>query len=173
MSNEEKKTPLTPKEKRKEIWRTIKFTLFALSAGAIEFCSYWFMTACIPHPVFTDAQYKWIPLTISLMLSVIWNFTFNRRFTFQSANNVPIAMLKVLGYYAIFGPLSIGFVQLYLIDYLGLQDWELLLKIAVMFVNFVTEFLYQRFFVFGKTIDTNDIAQKEKLKEEQEKTSEK
>ena len=174
MSKKENKTPLSPEEKRKEIWRTIKFTLFSFSAGAIEFCSFWIMTACIPLPVFTEAQYKWVPLTISLTLSVIWNFTFNRKFTFQSANNVPIAMLKVLAYYAVFGPISIGFVQLYLIDYLKLEKWELLLKIAVMLVNFVTEFLYQRFFVFGKTIDTNDIAQKQKEKEliEQEKTSE-
>ena len=174
MSKKENKTPLSPEEKRKEIWRTIKYTLFAISAGAIEFCSFWIMTACIPLPVFTEAQYKWVPLTISLTLSVIWNFTFNRKFTFQSANNVPIAMLKVLAYYAVFGPISIGFVQLYLIDYLKLEKWELLLKIAVMLVNFVTEFLYQRFFVFGKTIDTNDIAQKQKEKElqEQEKTSE-
>lgn len=161
------KSNLTKEEKRKEIWRTIKFLLFSFSAGAIEFCSFWIMTACIPLPVFTQAQYKWVPLTISLALSVIWNFTFNRRFTFQSANNVPIAMLKVLAYYAVFGPLSIGFVQLYLIDYLRLEKWELLLKIAVMFVNLVTEFLYQRWFVFGKSIDTNDIAIKQKEKEKQ------
>ena len=171
MEEKEKKT-LTPKEKRAEFWKTVKFLLFSLSAGAIEFCSFWFMTSCIPHPVFMDAQYKWVPLTISLALSVIWNFTFNRKFTFQSANNVPIAMLKVLAYYLVFGPLSIGFVQLYLIDYLKLEKWELLLKIAVMFVNLVTEFLYQRWFVFGKSIDTNDIAKKRLAKEEQEKTPE-
>ena len=171
MAELEKKT-LSKEEKRKEIWRTIKFLLFSFSAGAIEFCSFWIMTACIPLPVFMEAQYKWVPLTISLALSVIWNFTFNRKFTFQSANNVPIAMLKVLGYYLVFGPLSIGFVQLYLIDYLGLVKWELLLKIAVMFVNLVTEFLYQRWFVFGKTLDTNDIAKKKQAKEEQEKTPE-
>ena len=171
MAELEKKT-LSKEEKRKEIWRTIKFLLFSFSAGAIEFCSFWIMTACIPLPAFMEAQYKWVPLTISLALSVIWNFTFNRKFTFQSANNVPIAMLKVLGYYLVFGPLSIGFVQLYLIDYLGLVKWELLLKIAVMFVNLVTEFLYQRWFVFGKTLDTNDIAKKKQAKEEQEKTPE-
>lgn len=164
MSEKEKKV-LTPKEKRAEIWRTVKFLLFSFSAGAIEFCSFWIMTACIPLPVFTEAQYKWVPLTISLALSVIWNFTFNRRFTFQSANNVPIAMLKVLAYYAVFGPLSIGFVQLYLIDYLRLEKMELLLKIAVMIVNLITEFLYQRFFVFAKTLDTNDIAKKKHEKE--------
>ena len=171
----EEKKPLTKEEKRKEIWRTIKFLLFSFSAGAIEFCSFWIMTACIPLPIFTEPQYKWVPLTISLALSVIWNFTFNRRFTFQSANNVPIAMLKVLAYYVVFGPLSIGFVQLYLIDYLKLEKWELLLKIAVMLVNLITEFLYQRWFVFGKSLDTNDIAKKQKEKEkidEQNKTPE-
>ena len=169
------KKVLTKEEKKIELWRSIKFILFSFSAGAIEFCSFWIMTACIPLPVFTEAQYKWVPLTISLTLSVIWNFTFNRKFTFQSANNVPIAMLKVLAYYVVFGPLSIGFVQLYLIDYLGLVKWELLLKIAVMLVNFITEFLYQRYFVFGRTLDTNEIAKKKQEKRQklkQEKTPE-
>ena len=159
---QEKMKKYTKAQKRQEIWRIIKFILFSISAGVIEFVSYLIMSKCIPLPVFTEARYKWVPLTISLALSVIWNFTFNRKFTFKSATNVPIAMLKVLAYYIVFAPLSIGFVQLYLIDYLKLVEWELLLKAAVMFVNFVTEFLYQGFFVFGKSIDSNSIAKKQK-----------
>lgn len=167
MNNKENKTPLTKEEKRKEFWRTIKYILFAASAGLIEFGSFSLLTL-IPYLALKENY--WIPATISLTLSVIWNFTFNRKFTFQSANNVPIAMLKVLGYYLVFAPLSIWLAQMYLVDQLGWN--EFLVKAVVMLVNFITEFLYQRFFVFGKTIDTNDIAQKQKLKEEQKKTSE-
>ena len=167
MKNKENKTPLTKEEKRKEFWRTIKYILFAASAGLIEFGSFSLLTL-IPYLALKENY--WIPATISLTLSVIWNFTFNRKFTFQSANNVPIAMLKVLGYYLVFAPLSIWLAQMYLVDQLGWN--EFLVKAVVMLVNFITEFLYQRFFVFGKTIDTNDIAQKQKLKEEQKKTSE-
>lgn len=159
MNNKENKTPLTKEEKRKEFWRTIKFILFSISAGLIEFGSFSLLTL-IPYLALKENY--WIPATISLTLSVIWNFTFNRKFTFQSANNVPIAMLKVLAYYLVFAPLSIWLAQMYLVDTLGWN--EFLVKAVVMLVNFITEFLYQRFFVFGKTIDTNDIAQKQKAK---------
>ena len=74
-------------------------------------------------------------------------------------------MLKTLGYYLVFAPLSIWLAQMYLVDQLGWN--EFLVKAVVMVVNFVTEFLYQRFFVFGKTLDTNDIAKKHQEKEKQ------
>ena len=154
------KTPLTKEEKRKEIFRAIKYALFAASAGLIEYGSFSLLTI-IPYLALKENY--WIPATISLVLSVIWNFTFNRRFTFQSANNVPIAMLKTLAYYIVFAPLSIWLAQMYLIDQLGWN--EFLVKAVVMLVNFITEFLYQRFFVFGKTLDTNDIAKKHQEKE--------
>ena len=161
----EKKTPLTKQEKKIEMWRTIKFILFSISAGVIEFSSFSLLTL-IPYLALKENY--WIPATISLVLSVIWNFTFNRKFTFQSANNVPIAMLKVFAYYLVFAPLSIWLAQMYLVDQLGWN--EFLVKGFVMLVNFITEFLYQRFLVFGKTLDTNDIAKKH---QEKEKTSEK
>ena len=162
MANKENKTPLTKEEKRKELWRTIKFVLFSISAGLIEFGSFSLLTL-IPYLALKENY--WIPASISLTLSVLWNFTFNRKFTFQSANNVPIAMLKTLGYYLVFAPLSIWLAQMYLVDQLGWN--EFLVKAVVMIVNFVTEFLYQRFFVFGKTLDTNDIAKKHQEKEKQ------
>lgn len=160
MEEKESKTPLTKKEKRKEAWRVIKYTLFAASAGLIEFGSF---SLLVLIPYFALKENYWIPASISLTLSVIWNFTFNRKFTFQSANNVPIAMLKVLAYYIVFAPLSIWLAQMYLVDQLGWN--EFLVKAVVMLVNFITEFLYQRFFVFGKTIDTNNIAKKNKEKD--------
>ena len=160
MNKKQDKKPLTKEEKKKEIWRAIKYALFAASAGIIEFGSFSLLTLI---PYFALKENYWIPASISLTLSVIWNFTFNRKFTFQSANNVPIAMLKVLAYYIVFAPLSIWLAQMYLVDQLGWN--EFLVKAVVMLVNFITEFLYQRFFVFGKTIDTNDIAKKQKQKE--------
>ena len=85
------------------------------------------------------------------MLSVLWNFTLNRKFTFKSAANVPVAMLKVACYYAVFTPLSTLLVK-YLTETLGWNEY--VVTILNMLINFVTEFLYQRFFVFGKSIDT-------------------
>ena len=94
----------------------------------------------------------------ALVVSVIWNFTFNRHFTFQSASNIKAAMLKTLGYYVIFAPLSIELGELYLVQTLG---WNVyLVFISTMLINFVTEFIFQRFFVFAKSIDTNKRAQK-------------
>ena len=90
------------------------------------------------------------------MLSVVWNFTLNREFTFRSANNVPVAMLKVAAYYAVFTP-----VTTILGNYLeGSCGWNgMIVTVMNMLLNFVTEYLYDRFVVFGKTIDTNSRAQ--------------
>lgn len=162
MENEKKQ--LTKEEKRREIFRAVKYTLFAASAGIIEFGSFTLLTL-IPelNPELNHSIY-WIPALISLVLSVIWNFTFNRRYTFQSANNIPVAMLKVLAYYVVFAPLSIWLAQMYLIDTL---EWnEFLVKAIVMLVNFITEFLYQRFFVFRDSLDTRVKKTKLKIKEE-------
>ena len=93
----------------------------------------------------------WPCYLIALVLSVLWNFTLNRNITFRSAANIPVAMLKVALYYAVFTPLS-TIVGNWLAEDLG---WNGYLVTALnMIVNFVTEFLYQRFFVFGKSIDT-------------------
>ena len=152
-----------PKKKidKKEVLRAIKYTLFAASAGLIEYGSF---TLFAFLPGYNKLDWYWVAASASLTLSVIWNFTFNRKFTFQSANNIPIAMLKTLAYYAVFGPLSIWLAQMYLIDTL---EWnEFLVKAVVMLVNFITEFLYQRFYVFGKSLDTKPVHFKKKEKEE-------
>jgi putative flippase GtrA len=98
-------------------------------------------------------KWPWWPShLISLTLSVLWNFTLNRKITFQSAANVPVAMLKTLGYYVVYTPTS-----LWLGNYLtGTLLWNnYVVEVLVMLLNFVTEFLFQRFFVFGKSLDTN------------------
>ena len=137
--------------KKKEVWRAVKFTLFSASAGLIEMGSFALLTAL------TSWSY-WPRYLIALVLSVLWNFTLNRRFTFKSASNVPVAMLKVAAYYAVFTPLS-TWLGSFLADTLGWNDF--LVTALNMLLNFVTEFLYQRSFVFGKTIDTNDLAKKD------------
>ena len=138
-------------DKKKELWRVVKFTLFSISAGLIEMGSFALLTAV------TNWSY-WPRYLIALVLSVLWNFTLNRNFTFKSASNVPIAMLKVAAYYAVFTPLS-TWLGSYLADTLGWNDF--IVTALNMVLNFVTEFLYQRFFVFGKSIDTNDKAKKD------------
>lgn len=156
---EKEKKPLTKEEKHKENIRFFKFVLFSISAGVIEFVSF---TIFSRLPGYNN-RYYWIAALASLILSVLWNFTFNRKFTFQSAKNVPIAMLQVLAYYVVFAPLSIWLAQMYLIDTLGWN--ELLVKAVVMLVNFITEFLYQRFYVFRNSIDTKPVSLKKKEEE--------
>ena len=131
-------------EKKKEILRVVKFTLFSVSAGLIEIGSFTLLNE------FTGWSY-WPCYLIALVLSVLWNFTLNRKFTFKSAANVPVAMLKVALYYAVFTPLS-TILGNYLAETLGWN--ECLVTGLNMVLNFVTEFLYQRFFVYGKSIDT-------------------
>ena len=130
--------------KKKELWRAVKFTLFSASAGIIEAGSIFLLETLTPlsHE---------ICYLIGLVLSVLWNFTLNRKFTFKSAANVPVAMLKVAAYYAVFTPLSTWAVK-YLTGTLG---WPPVFADGLaMLTNLITEFLYQRFFVFGQSLDT-------------------
>ena len=129
----------------KETLRFIKFTFFSISAGLIEIGTFTLMNEFIHAPY-------WVSYLTGLVLSVLWNFTLNRKFTFQSAGNIPLAMLKVAAYYAVFTPLS-TLLEHYLTAGLG---WNEYLATAInMILNFTTEFLYQRYYVFAKTIDTN------------------
>ncbi|HOG01237.1 MAG TPA: GtrA family protein [Clostridia bacterium] len=141
--------------KHKEFWRTVKFTLFSASAGIIQFGSYALLYDLLRVE-------HWISYLVALILSVLWNFTLNRRFTFKSASNVPLAMLLVFAYYCVFTPVTTVGGQ-YLESTLG---WDgNLVTLVSMALNFVTEFLYDRYVVFRKTIDTNDIAMREKKRE--------
>ena len=139
-----------PKKNNKELMRAIKFTLFSISAGVIEIVVFTLLDALTEWPY-------WPCYLIALIASVVWNFTLNRQFTFQSANNVPIAMLKVAAFYAVFTPVS-TIAGNYLAETLG---WPGILVTGLnMVCNFVLEFLYDRFFVFGKTLDTNERAKR-------------
>ena len=137
-------------EKKKELWHSVKFLLFSVSAGVIQIGSFSLLNELL------HLDY-WVSYLIALVLSVVWNFTLNRRYTFQSANNVPIAMLKVAMFYAVFTPAS-TWLEHFLA---GQQGWNEYLVTGInMVLNFVLEFLYDRFFVFRDSLDTNDHAKK-------------
>ena len=136
---------------KKELIRTLKFVGFSISAGVIEILTFTLLNE------FAHLPY-WPCYLIALVLSVIWNFTLNRKFTFQSANNVPVAMAKVLGYYCVFTPLS-TLLGNYLAETAGWNEY--LVTILNMVLNFITEYLFDRFVVFRGSIDTNDRARKQ------------
>lgn len=138
-------------EKKKELIRTIKFVLFSASAGLIQIISFALLNELMSWSY-------WPSYLISLTLSVLWNFTLNRRFTFKSANNVPVAMAQTAGFYLVFTPASTLFGN-YLAETLLWNEY--LVTIINMIANFVLEYLFQRFVVFRNSIDTNDLAQKE------------
>lgn len=129
--------------KKTEMIRFLKFVLFSISAGLIQIVSFTIMNEVV------KMKY-WPAYLIALTLSVVWNFTINRKFTFKSASNVPVAMAKVAAFYAVFTPLSTWWGNA--LDNLGVNEY--LILIGTMVINFVTEFLFQRFVVFRDSIDT-------------------
>ena len=136
---------------KKESLRVVKFVFFSISAGLIEIISFTILNEFVKWPY-------WPCYLIALVLFVLWNFTLNRKFTFRSAGNVPVAMLKVAAFYAVFTPVT-TILGDYLADTLGWNEY--LVTGLNMALNFVTEYLYDRFVVFGKTLDTNQKAQEE------------
>jgi len=138
-----------PEKNNKEFIRTLKFIGFSISAGVIEILMFTLLNEVFHLPY-------WVSYLTALICSVLWNFTFNRKFTFQSASNVPKAMLKVFAYYCVLTPLTT-----LLEHYLTSIGWnEYLVTFINMVINFVTEYFYQRFYVFRDSIDTNDVAKK-------------
>jgi putative flippase GtrA len=139
------------KEKNRELIRTVKFVLFSISAGVIQILSFTLLNELMTWPY-------WPSYLIAITLSVLWNFTLNRRFTFKSANNVPIAMAQTAAFYVVFTPLS-TLLGNYLVESLLWNEY--LVTIINMLSNFVLEYLFQRFVVFRNSLDTNDLAKKE------------
>ncbi len=129
--------------KKDSLFQMIKFTLFSISAGLIQGGSY---------IVFFEVFHwqHWLAYLVSLVLSVVWNFTFNRRYTFQSAANIPIAMAKLFGFYLVFTPLSTwaghGLVSA------GVNNY--VVEILTMLSNFVLEFLFCKFVIYWKQENT-------------------
>ena len=127
----------------KDLIQKIKFTLFSLSAGIIQITTFALLNDVV--------KLKWWPsYLISLVLSVIWNFTLNRNFTFKSASNVPIAMAKVFAYYCVFTPITTVLGN-YLNVTLGWNDY--LVTLINMILNLITEYLFQKYVVFKDTLE--------------------
>lgn len=134
---------------KKELLRSVKFIFFSISAGLIQIAAFTLM-----EEVFHVTH--WVAYLTALALSVLWNFTLNRKFTFHSAGNVPVAMLKVAVFYLVFTPLSTWWTAVLTGPEFLWNEYVVL--IGTMLINFVTEYLYQRFFVFGRTMDTDQKA---------------
>ena len=140
--------------KIKEIIRAAKFTLISLSAGIIQVGSF-----TLFYELF---QWKyWLAYLVSLLLSIIWNFTINRKVTFKSATDVPKAMLLLLAFYAVFTPTTMILGQW--VEELGVPG--LAVELVTMLLNFVLEYLYCRFVIYRNSLDS---AVKEPDKEENE-----
>ena len=127
-----------------QMWQAIKFTLFSVSAGVIQIGSFALLELLI--------EGYWIPYLTSLLLSILWNFTLNRRYTFKSAANVPIAMAKVLGFYAVFTPLSTWLGNVAAVA----GAHEFLVLGVTMLLNFVLEFLFCKFVVYRGQENTRE-----------------
>ena len=146
------------KNKKTEIIRALKFLLFSISAGIIEIVSFTLLNELTPLSY-------WPCYLIALILSVLWNFTLNRAFTFRSVASVPIAMLKVALYYAVFTPIS-TLLGDYLVETAGWNEY--IVTGLNMLANLITEYLFDTYVVFRNSIDTNERAKK-KLEKEKEK----
>ena len=123
-------------DSKKNFLQALKFTLFSVSAGVLQVGAFALLEIFI--------KTYWIPYLVSLVLSILWNFTLNRRYTFRSAANVPVAMAKVFGFYLVFTPLSTYLGDL--AEANGVNDF--LILIVTMLANFVLEFLFCKFVVY-------------------------
>ena len=131
-------------DKKKQLLQIVKFTLFSISAGLIQVGSFALLELFI--------KTYWIPYLTSLLLSIVWNFTLNRKFTFKSAANIPIAMAKVFGFYLVFTPLSTWLGSL--AEGAGVNDF--LILAVTMIANFVLEFLFCKFIVYRGQENTQE-----------------
>ena len=146
---------MQPSSTQKSLWQMIKFTLFSISAGIIQEGLYLILYNLL------GLSY-WFSYLVSLAASVLWNFTFNRRYTFRSDADIKRSMLLVALFYVVFTPVTMFGGQALVNS--GLNGN--LVQIGTMLLNFVTEFLYQRFVVYRNSIDTNDLARREEEKAE-------
>lgn len=160
---------------KKEVWRAVKYTLFAISAGVIQIVSSLALKAIL-NTCMDDSQTvtfinvmpasTFIAETVALALSIIWNFTFNRKFTFKAANNVPLAMFLAFLFYVPFYPFQTWYIAFVEAKLSAIGFWGFVIaQGTVMIINFVLEFMWQQFVVFRGKVDTNDLAQKQKEQE--------
>ena len=149
--------------KKESVLQAVKFALFSASAGVIQIVSFTLLNELLPNvqtdnPIgnwFFNSEYGACYL-VALILSVLWNFTFNRKFTFKSANNIPVAMAKVFGFYCVFTPVSTILGE-YVVGHSQWEYMEYVVLAVTMATNMITEFLYSKYFVY------KDDGRKEKI----------
>ena len=144
------------KHKKEEIVRVVKYVLFSASAGVIQFVTFTLLNEIVQWPY-------WPCYLIALVLSVLWNFTLNREFTFKSTANIPRAMLLVAAYYAVFSPLS----TLWGTALTNIGWNEYIVLIGTMLINLTTEFLYWRLVIYRNSINTNARAKRQQAELEE------
>ena len=157
--------------KKQNALQAIKFALFSASAGIIQVGSFTLLNEVVVPNIniqneavmkILSSEYG-VCYLIALILSVIWNFTFNRKFPFKSATNIPVAMLKIFGFYCVFTPVSTIVGEMVMRN----TTWEFaeyIVLAVTMMTNMITEFLFCRFVVYKDSMNTNDLAKKEKEK---------
>ncbi len=167
---------------KKEIFRTIKYFLVAISAAGIQMLSAFLLELVIFKRIIPDGETLFFVIeldkssflaeSIGLALSIIWNFTFNRKFTFKAATNVPLSMALAFLFYVPFYPFQIWYIDAVrkaLLPSLGEDFAFVIAQVTIILMNGILEFLWQRFVVFGKKVDTNAAATKEREKQQDEK----
>lgn len=168
-----------PKTKKQQFVQILIFTAFMASAGVIQFVTTGLLSTWTGL-MSEDSGYYWIAYLVGLVLSVVWSFTFNRKFTFKAASNLPLAMGLVALYYCAFAPLSTfgadAIVKAWQTAAGGGwdQNYEMVITVAMMLINFVTEFIWEKFVVFNDKVMAKierklHIKHKEKPVEQAEK----
>ncbi len=136
--------------KKSDALQAVKFALFSASAGIIQVGSFTLLNEVAKLPY-------WPAYLISLLLSIVWNFTLNRRYTFRSAANVPVAMAKILGFYAVFTPVSTILGDMATDG--GINEYIVLA--LTMLSNFILEFLFCKFVVYRNQENTMEKKEKQ------------
>lgn len=146
--------------RKDNIFQALKFAAFSASAGVIQVVSFTLFNELLPQTQSTNAVAQWFfnseyggSYLVALILSVVWNFTFNRKFTFKSATNIPVAMMKVFGFYCVFTPVSVVLGEL-VAQKTTWEFAEYLILAVTMLANMTTEFLFCRFFVYKDSMNT-------------------
>ena len=161
------------KQKRKTLVQAIKYACCTASAGVIEIVSYTVLYEVLPIDkavmidFITHVELRnFVSTLIALTLSILWNFTINRKFTFKSAGNVGRAMFLAFLFYVPFFPFKLWFNG-YMPSYLaagaasaaGVTVVEYLEKhviinyaveVCTMLINGVLEFCWQKFVIYRK-----------------------
>lgn len=154
------------REKRKGVMQFIKYALCAASAGIIQIVLFSILQAVIPsngktiHFIVEDMDLvTFIATTVALCASILWNFTFNRKFTFKDAGNVPKAMILAFLFYVPFYPFQTWYVHTIkslLVEAIGTDGAGIIAEGSVMIINFALEFMWQKFVVFRKPKDKQE-----------------